>query len=121
MLLLDQQRRADVLVSPGNATLLVATAVVKQPTIQSRQIDSLWHRHPVIPAEVAGFSFHASLFMPFRRCAELAVEAPMRPECDEPRRFFPALAAQNLLYRGFQIVVPQLAENPTEKGKCQFM
>src|SRR6476660_951350 len=108
MLLLDQQSRTDALVSRGNATLLIATAVVKQPTIQFRQIDHLRHRHPVIPAEVAGFSFHATLLMPFSRCAELAVEAPMRPECDEPRRFFPALTAHNLLYRGFEVVIAEL-------------
>ena len=105
MLLLDQQRRADVLVSPGNAPLPVTTAVVKQAMIQLCQIDSLRHRHPVISAEVAGLSFHAALLMPFGRGTELAVETPMRAERDEPRRLFPALSAQDLLYRCLEIVV----------------
>jgi hypothetical protein len=102
MLLLDQQRRADTLISSSNASLLVASAVVTQPTIQFRQIDGLRHWHPVIPAKVAG---HAALLMPFGRCAELTVESPVRPECDEPRRLFPSLTAQDLLYRSLQVVV----------------
>src|SRR5450759_1992282 len=121
MLLLDQQRRADALVSPGNATLLVATAAVEQLTIQFFEISGLRHRHPVVPAEIAGFSLHATLLMPFARRAELAVEAPMRPECDEPRRLFPTLTAQNLLYRSFQVVVTEPAKHPAEKGERQFM
>ena len=40
--------------------------------------------------------------MSFGGSAELAFEAPMRPECDEQRRLFPALTAQDLLY-GFKV------------------
>src|SRR5215207_1760482 len=91
MLLLDEGRRADALVSSGDAPLLVAAAVVEQTTVQRGQIDGARHRHPVVPAEVARLSFHAALLMPFGRRAELAVEAPVRPECDKARRLFPAL------------------------------
>src|SRR6266481_7787645 len=108
MLLLNQQRRTHALASPGNAPLLVAPAPVKQFTIQFRQIDSIRHRHPVVPAKVTGFSLHAALLMPFAGGAELAVKAPMRPECDEPRRLFPALTAQDLLYGCLQIVIAEL-------------
>ena len=59
--------------------------------------------------------------MPFGRCAELAVEAPMRPEGDEPRRLFPALTAQDLLYGCLQVVVSELAKHPTEEGEAQFV
>src|SRR3954468_5312698 len=121
MLPLDQQRRADALVSPGYATLLVYTAVVEQLTIQFCQIDRLRHRHPVIPSEVAGFSFDAALFMSFGRCAELAREAPMRPECDEQRRLFAALSAQDLLYGCFEIVITKFAKHTAKKGERQFV
>src|ERR1051326_6843828 len=118
MLLLDQQCCADTLISPSDTALLVASAVVTQTTIQFRQVDSLRHGHPVVSSKVASFAFNSTLLMPFIWCAELAVESPVRPECDEPRRLFPALPAQNLLYRRLQIVVPEFAENPTKESKC---
>src|SRR5689334_22080779 len=62
---------------------------------------------PSDSCEIAGFSFHAALLMSFGRCAELAVEAPMRPKCDELGCLFPALTAQDFLHRSLQVVVAE--------------
>jgi hypothetical protein len=45
----------------------------------------------------------------------------MRPECDEPRRLFPALTAQDLLYGCLQIVVAELPKYAAEEGESQFV
>ena len=79
------------------------------------------HRHPVITPKVARLPLYTTLLVSFSRRAELAVKAPMRTECNEPRRLFPSLTAQYLLHSRRQIVVAELAKDPAEIGERQFV
>src|SRR5512144_2364751 len=121
MLPLDQQRCADALITPGNAALLIAVAVDQQLPVQFTEINSLRHRNPVVPAEVACFAFHSALLMPFARCAEIALEAPVRAERDEARGLFALIAAQDLLHCRLQVVITKLLKHSAEECKRQLV
>ena len=54
------------------------------------------------------------LLVRLRRRAEVAGEAPVRPEGDEPRGLLAPMAAQHLLYRTRQVVVPEQPKDPTK-------
>ena len=82
--------------------------------VQRCKIGRYRHRHPVVAAEVANFTFHAALLVAFARRAELGLILPMRTERDEPGRQLSLLAAQNLLHRARQVIVAQPPEDAFE-------
>ena len=73
--------------------------------VQLIEIRRYRNGHPVIAPEIAGFAFDPALFMAGTGRAELARESPVRPESDEPGRFFPAESTENLLHSGRKIVI----------------
>jgi hypothetical protein len=56
-----------------------------------------------------------ALFVSFVGRAKLARKPPVRAERDEARGFLAPIAAQDLLHRAFQVVVPEEPKNATEK------
>src|SRR5262249_7312619 len=62
----------------------------------------------------AGLALDATLLVRLRRRAEVACEAPVRAESDEPRGLLALMAAQDLLYRALQVIVP---EQPKDSAK----
>ena len=96
-------------------------AILQQLGVQLGQITGLRHRYPVVAPEVAHFAFHAALFVAFARSAETGLVLPMGTKGDEARRQLPLIAAQNLLHRARQVVVAQLAKDPTKIMESQFV
>src|SRR5437870_2489352 len=66
----------------------------------------------MVPPEVTGLSFHASLLMRLGRIAELALEPPKRAEHNESCRLLPLVSSQDLLYCRSQVVIAQLPKHP---------
>ncbi len=64
----------------------------------------------VVP-EITDFSFHTTFFVALGRIAELTGKAPVRTESDELFRLFALVATQDLLHRGFQVVVTECPEH----------
>src|SRR5450759_3804652 len=89
----------------ADPTLLVVPGSFQQEQVQGLPTGNLRDGHQVVPAKVSAFSFHATFFVAFSRCAELRLETPMRSEGDESRRLLPLVAPQNPLHRTLQVVV----------------
>jgi hypothetical protein len=68
--------------------------------------------HIRVAPEVAGLALDATLLVRLVGRAELALKAPVRAEGYEARGLLAPIAAQDLLHRGFQVVVPQPANRP---------
>src|ERR1035437_1247144 len=117
MLPLHYQSGSHTLLSPCDGPPLIFATTGDELPVQVGDVESLGHRHPVIPAKVANFPFHAPLLVAFARCAELTLVSPMGTEGDEPRRLFPPLPAQNLLYGRTEIVVTKPAKHAREVGE----
>src|SRR6516225_3195188 len=75
----------------------------------------------MVPAKIAVFSFHPTLFMSLPGRAEFRFEPPVRAERDEAGRLLPPVAAQNFFHRSFQIVVPQDVKHAPEVMEAQLM
>src|SRR5271167_3969123 len=101
--LLDH-RRSHRLSVRGDLALLVFATRGQQLRVQLREIPRLGHRHPVVPAKIAGLIFNSALLVWFLRRAEFALKSPVRAEGDEARGLLPAMTPQDLLHRTFQIV-----------------
>jgi hypothetical protein len=78
----------------------------QQLGVELLKVPGLRNRYPVVAQKVAGFALDATLLVRLRRRAEVTCEAPMRAESDEPRGLLAPMAAQDLLYRALEIVVP---------------
>src|ERR1017187_6650155 len=65
--------------------------------------------------------FHAALLVTAGRCAVLALETPVRAECDHALGFHALPSAQDLLHRGGQVVVAQGSEHAGEIGEGVFV
>src|SRR5215203_1158523 len=92
-----EHRRPDRLVPAGNYPLLVFPRPGRQQQIQLLEVLHLRHRHQIVAAELAHFSFHATLLVSLARITKLRREAPVRAESNEPRRLLSLMAAQDLL------------------------
>jgi hypothetical protein len=68
----------------------------------------------VTPAKITTLTFDSAFFMGFRRCAKVALEAPVRAEGDEACRLLALMAAQDLLHRTLQVVVSEKPKNSTK-------
>jgi hypothetical protein len=89
--------------------------------VQIFQISCLRYRNPMVSSKVADFSFDDALLRSFPRRAKLACEPPVRPECDEPPGFFPAVSTEDFLYGYLKIVVSQSAEYAAKPRERQFV
>src|SRR5664280_2886429 len=117
MLPLHYQSSSHTLLSPCDGPPLIFATTGDELPVQVGDVESLGHGHPVIPAKVADLTLHAPLLVAFAWRAELTLESPMGTEGDEPRRLFPPLPAQNLLYRGTAVVVTKPAKHAREIGE----
>jgi hypothetical protein len=63
--LLDH-RRSHRLSVPGDLALLVFATRGQQLRVQLREIPRLGHRHPVVPAKIAGLIFDSALGLSYR-------------------------------------------------------
>src|SRR5215469_2589681 len=104
--LLDHQR-PHRLAAPDNRAPFIFAAGGEQLRVKLGEVPRFRDRHPVITPEVADLAFDAAFFVRLVRRAELTAEAPVRAEGDEARGLLPLIAAQDLLHRRFQVVVPQ--------------
>src|SRR6476469_1109210 len=95
---LHYQSSSHSLLPAGDRPPFIFAATGYELPVQIGDVQSLGHRHPVIPAKVANLPLHATLLMPFARRAELTLVPPMGTESDEPRRLFSPLTSQNLFY-----------------------
>ena len=75
----------------------------------------------MIAPKVTYFTLHPAFFLWLLGRTKLAVEAPVRTESNEPCGFFTAVAAQDLFYRGLEIVVAQSAENTAKIAEGVFV
>src|SRR5215207_6075428 len=108
---LAEHCRSDRLAPPGNHPLVVFPRSSLQQQIQFLQVPYLRHRYQIVPAELAQFSFHATLLMSLARITKLCREPPVRSESDKPCRLLTLMAAQDLLYGTGQIVVSEHPED----------
>src|SRR5258708_2948820 len=115
MLSFRDHRRAHQLTASGDLALFILATGGEQLRIEAGEVRRLRQRHPVIAPEVAGLAFDAALFVSFVGRAELARKPPVRAERDEARGFLATIAAQDLLHRAFQVVVPEEAANSAKK------
>src|ERR1022692_3021235 len=96
-------------------------AALPQIRVQPFQVHSFRQRHqPVAPVPTA-LSLYAAFLVAAGYVAIAACKAPVRAEAMPPLRLLPLPAAQYLLYRTTQIVVPQLGEHPAKVGECFFV
>src|ERR1019366_4298288 len=114
MLPLHYQSSSHPLLPPRDRPPLIFAATGYEVPVQIGDVESLGHRHPVIPAKVADLPLHTALLVAFARRAELTLVSPMGTEGDEPRRLFPPLPAQNLLHCGTEVVVTKPAKHARE-------
>src|SRR5688572_31457276 len=111
MIVFDADSLAHCLWAATNPPRFIVPATLKQLCVQIRQILSTGDGHPVIPPEVSRFTFNAALLMTFTGSTKLRLKFPVRPKCNEPLGFFPAIASQDLFHRAGQIVVAQNPEH----------
>src|SRR5712691_5969359 len=71
--------------------------------------------------EVAGLAFNTAFFVGFVGRAKLTLEPPVGAERDEACGLLPAKAAQDLLHRGFQVVISQNPEDALEILEGMFV
>src|ERR1700675_459265 len=116
-----QRRRSHGLVRSGDLALLIRVAGGQQLYVELLEIVGLRQWHPVIAPKVTYFTRHAAFFVWLLGRTKLAVEAPVRTESNEPCGFFTAVAAQDLFYRGLEIVVAQSAENAAKIAEGVFV
>src|SRR5450631_1236184 len=121
MLPLHYQSSSNTLLPPGDRPPLIFAATGYELPVQIGDVESLGHRNPVIPAKVADLPFHAALLVAFARRAELTFISPMGTEGNKPRRLFPPLSAQNLLYRRTEVVVTKTSKHAREISECPLV
>src|SRR5450755_2668493 len=110
MLPLHDQPSSHTLLPPRDRPPLIFAATGYELPVQIGDVESLGHRHPVIPPKVANLPLHATLLVPFARRTELTLVPPMGTEGDEPRRLFSPLPSQNLLYCRTEVVITKPAK-----------
>src|ERR1700730_16085794 len=115
MLSFGDHRRAHRLTASGDLAPFILATGGEQLRVEIGKVTRLRHRHPMIAPEVAGLAFDAALFVSFVGRAKLARKPPVRAKRDEARGFLAPIAAQDLLHRAFQVVVPEEPKNSTEK------
>src|SRR5262249_39352872 len=119
MLAFDRQRLTDGLLATVDGARLVLAAAGQQQGVELVQIVHRRHRHEMVPAEEAGFSFDATLLMALTWRTEAGFESPMRAERHEARRLLASKPTQDPLHCRAQVVVPQAVEDATQVLKCQ--
>src|SRR5664279_2075687 len=92
-----------------------------QQQVQLLQVLHAWHGHQIVPPELAPFALHASFLVSLAWRTELRCESPVRAKTDEPRSFFPLMAAQDFLHGTLQVVVTQNTEDTAKIGERQLM
>src|SRR5262249_48451330 len=105
VLALDQQADANRLFPPGDHPAFIFSTCVQQLPVQIGDIHRLWHRHPVIPPEIASLSFNPTLLMGLGWVAKVRLEAPVGSQRYEACCLFSTRATENLFHRRRQIVV----------------
>src|SRR5215469_1295754 len=89
-------------------------AGAEQLRVEFLQIPRFRHRHPMIAPEVTGLALDPAFLVRLRRCAEVALETPVRAGGDKARGFLAAMAAQNLPHRALEVVVSEQSKNSTK-------
>src|ERR1039458_801995 len=105
MLPLHYQSSSHTMLPPRDRPPLIFAATGYELPVQIGDVESLGHRHPVIPAKVTDLPLHTALLVAFARRAELTLVSPMGTEGDKTRRLFSPLSSQNLLYCRAEVVV----------------
>ncbi|HVB57246.1 MAG TPA: hypothetical protein VNE63_12595 [Candidatus Acidoferrales bacterium] len=118
--LLDHQRPQG-LVASGDLAPFILVASGEQLRVEFREIPHLRHQHPVVAPKVAGLALDPAFFVRFVARAELALESPVRAERDEARGFLASEPTQDLLQRSFQVVVPEVPDDPAKILKRVFV
>ena len=116
-----QRRHAHWLAIAGDLALFILATGAQQLCVEFLEIAGSWQRHPMIAPKVTYFTLDSAFFLWFLGRAKFAGEAPVRTEGNESCGFFTAIAAQDLFYRGLEIVVAQSAENAAKIVKGVFV
>src|SRR5271157_1147052 len=116
-----QRRRSHWLAMAGDLALLILATGGPQLCVEFLEVTGLRQGHPVIAPKVTYFTLHPAFFLWLLGRTKLAAEAPVRTESNESCGFFTAVAAQDLFYRGLEIVVAQSAENAAKIAEGVFV
>jgi hypothetical protein len=120
VLALDGQRLAHRLGAASQRARLVGAAGGQQQAVELFEVARGGHRDPVVAAEGAHLTLDATLFVALTRRTEAGLEAPVRAERHEARRLLAPEAAQDLLHRGAEVVVPQPAVDAARCWKASW-
>src|SRR5262249_27773939 len=104
MLSLEKHSCTNALRSIPDDPLFILLRKLQQQYIEFLPTGHVRHRHHMVPAEIATFSFHTALLVALRRGTELRFEIPMGSEGDESRGLLSLVSSENSFHRTLEVV-----------------
>src|SRR5260370_34666153 len=121
MFLFSDHRCTNALRAARNHPALFLHRPSQQKLVQLFQVLHARHRNQVVPPELATLALDATLLVTLAWRTELRFESPVRAKADEPGGLYPLMAAQDLLHRTLEVVVPQDSKYSGKIGERQLV